>query len=160
MTTGSLKALVCGASQGIGEAVAQTLAQEGYKVVLLARNERKLDAVLSALPGEGHKQIAVDLADHQELHSRIYEELESGPIHVLVNNAGGPKAGPLLLAQKDEFLKGFDEHILVAHLLAQMVVPGMKEAQYGRIINIISTSVKVPLGNLGVSNTVRGAMAN
>jgi 3-oxoacyl-[acyl-carrier protein] reductase len=155
-----LKALVCGASQGIGEAVAQVLARDGFQVVLLARNEKKLQAVVDDLPGEGHKIIAVDLGDHNELHSKIYQELEVGPFHVLVNNAGGPKAGSLLLSQKEEFVRGFDEHILVAHILAQMLVPGMKEEKYGRIINIISTSVKVPLSNLGVSNTVRGAMAS
>lgn len=151
------RALVCGASQGIGEASAQLLAQMGAEVVILARRSEALDQVLAQLPGEGHKALALDLSSTVEIENHLKPLL---PFHIVVNNAGGPKGGPLLGAAGEDFLNAFRVHVLAAQKIAQLTVPGMKAAGYGRIINIISTSVKAPIPNLGVSNTIRGAMGN
>jgi 3-oxoacyl-[acyl-carrier protein] reductase len=158
------RALVCGASQGIGEAVARQLASQGASVILLARSAERLGRLRGELEREGaaHPQVlALDLADHARLAEAVESEVKAGgPVHVLVNNAGGPAPGPVLEAPPEAFLAGFAAHVLAAHLLARLLIPGMKEARYGRIVNIISTSAKEPIQNLGVSNTVRGAMAS
>lgn len=151
------RALVCGASQGIGEATARLLAQMGAQVTLLARRAEALDQVLSQLPGGGHTSVAMDLSNTVEIENRLKPLL---PFHIVVNNAGGPKGGPLLAAAGEDFLHAFRVHVLAAQKIAQLAVPGMQAAGYGRIINIISTSVKAPIPNLGVSNTIRGAMGN
>lgn len=162
-----LKALVCGASQGIGAATVQHLAQAGVQVFALARSQNKLEELVRSLPGGassepvGHRAIVQDLSDLAGLKKQMAQLIqEEGPIHILVNNSGGPKAGPLLEADDSEFLKGFTEHVIVSQNLAKLFVPGMKAENYGRIINIISTSVKVPIPNLGVSNTIRAAMGS
>ena len=155
------KAIVCGASQGIGAATAKELASLGARVILVARSEDKLDHVFHALEGEGHKVLALDLLDTRELKKKVQALLEEmGQIEIVVNNAGGPKAGPIAEAEAEEFLAGLKLHVVAASTIAQLVLPGMKEKKYGRFINVISTSVKIPIPNLGVSNTIRGAMAN
>jgi len=153
-------ALVCGASQGIGAAAARELAALGCRVLALARSADKLAALLDDLPGDGHAAIAHDLADHDGFADALRPYLNQGPIHILINNAGGPKPGPIVEAARDHFLDGFQRHVLAASALLALLLPGMKQAGYGRVINVISTSVKTPIPNLGVSNTVRGAMAN
>jgi 3-oxoacyl-[acyl-carrier protein] reductase len=158
------RALVCGSTQGIGKAVALELALLGASVTLVARNQESLQRVRSELStgaGQHHASITVDFNDPAALKKRAAEDIrESGPIHVLVNNTGGPKAGPVLDAELQEFVNTFSQHLLCNHILAQMVIPGMKSARYGRIVNIISTSVKEPIPGLGVSNTVRAAVAS
>jgi 3-oxoacyl-[acyl-carrier protein] reductase len=157
------RALVCGASQGIGEAVARRLAAQGAEVILLARSLDRL-ARLSTELSSGHSRpqvLALDLGDHSAAAREVGRELAGhGPIQILINNAGGPVAGPLLEAGPEAFQKGFAEHVLASQLLASLLVPGMKEAGYGRIVNIISISAKQPIPNLGVSNTIRGAMSS
>lgn len=154
-------ALVCGASQGIGEATAHELATLGCRVIVLARTASKLEGVLAKLPGEGHSMIARDLSDRDGLKADVEAKLaEVGNIHILINNTAGPKPGPISQVEEDVFLQGFQNHILVGALLTKLVLPGMKEDSYGRIINVISTSVKVPIPHLGASNTIRGAMAS
>lgn len=154
--------MVCGASQGIGAATAHELAELGAQVTVLSRSEEKLAEVIKTLPGSQsrHGMIVVDLGNAAKVERFVKDELKSGPIDILVCNAGGPPGGPLLDAKPETFLKGLENHILANNLMAQTVVPGMKEKGYGRIINIISTSVKVPIPNLGVSNTIRGAVAS
>lgn len=151
------RALVCGASQGIGEAVAQALASNGATVILLARNEEALGRVKKALPGLGHEICVLDLSQTEKIPLSLQAFL---PIHIVVNNSAGPKGGPLLDAKSDELLQGFAQHILAAQKIAQTVLPSMKAEKFGRFIQIISTSVKAPIQGLGVSNTIRGAMAN
>jgi len=151
------RALVCGASQGIGEACARVLAEAGAEVCLLARRLEPLEQICQQLPGKGHQVLAMDLGNTLELDQRLKPLL---PFHIVVHNAVGPKAGALLDASSEDFLAGMRVHLLSAQKIAQLCVPGMSEARYGRFINIISTSVKTPLMNLGVSNTVRGAMAS
>ncbi len=156
-------ALVCGSTQGIGKASAIALAELGANVTLIARNEEKLKAVLSELPNkyQDHSYIIADFTNPQELGLKVVEDLKRvGTYHILVNNTGGPAAGPILNAELSAFENAFTQHLKSNHILAQTLIPGMKEADYGRIINIISTSVKQPLEGLGVSNTIRGAVAN
>ena len=154
-------ALVCGASQGIGRAAAETLAGQGARVIALARSREKLDDLIQNLPDNGHLALIQDLADRDGLQQQVEQVLARvGTIHILINNTGGPKPGPLHEAGDTHFLEGFGNHILAASRLTQCLLAGMKEAGYGRIINVISTSVKMPIANLGVSNTIRGAMAN
>ena len=153
------RALVCGASQGIGEATAHVLASLGAQVLLLARSEEKLKAIAAQLPGEGHHIVALDIAD-RVLLSKTLERLCIDPVEILICNTGGPKAGALLDATDEDFTQGFANHVLVNSLLVKKLLPGMNDRKYGRVINIISTSVKVPIPQLGVSNTIRAAVAN
>jgi len=158
------RAIVCGGTQGIGKAVAVELASLGASVTLVARNEEKLHQVrdeLRASPGQRHDAIAVDFNMPEVLRERIGGYVsKADTIHILVNNTGGPKGGPIADAELQEFVNTFSQHLLCNHILAQAVIPGMKNARYGRIVNIISTSVKQPISGLGVSNTVRGAVAS
>ena len=155
------RALVCGASQGIGRSCAEALAAAGATVTLLSRSVDRLEGVKAGLPGEGHASLACDLADWESAGAAVAAHVEAaGPIHILVNNSGGPKAGPLLEASPEDLLMGLKPHLLGSQALAQAIVPGMRSSHYGRIINIVSTSVITPIMGLGVSNTVRGAMNN
>lgn len=157
-------ALVCGSTQGIGKAIAEELAQCGAEVCLLARNEQKLREVCEALPadhGQSHHFLLADLSKPAEVQEVVQRVISAGKtFHVLVNNTGGPKPGPIIDASAEDFLAAFQAHVISSHLLTQLCVPGMKEAAYGRIIQVISTSVKIPIKGLGVSNTIRGAMAS
>ncbi len=156
--------MVCGSTQGIGKAVALELASLGASVTLVARNEESLRQVkseLSTSAGQHHAAVTVDFNDPGALREKAARYVrESAPIHILVNNSGGPKGGPILDADLQEFVNTFSQHLLCNHILAQAVIPGMKAARYGRIVNIISTSVKQPIPGLGVSNTVRAAVAS
>ncbi len=153
-------ALVCGSTQGIGKATAMLLAQEGANVTLLARNEEKLKAVLSELPNnkQRHTYLVADFSNPKALKDSV--QASSIHYHILINNTGGPAGGAIFDAQIDEFEKAFTQHLKCNHILTQLLVPFMKKEGYGRIINIISTSVKQPLDGLGVSNTIRGAVAS
>jgi 3-oxoacyl-[acyl-carrier protein] reductase len=153
-------ALVCGSTQGIGKATAILLAEEGANVTLIARNEQKLKAVLSELPNnkQQHNYLIADFSKPNELKS----VLESSVLqfHILVNNTGGPAGGPIFNAKIEEFESAFTQHLKCNHVLVQALVPFMKTECYGRVVNVISTSVKQPLDGLGVSNTIRGAVAS
>ena len=153
-------ALVCGASQGIGLAAAQQLAGLGATVTLLARNEARLKDALTAMPGEGHQIAVADFMDNEAVRTTVDAVVQARPVHILVNNTGGPAGGPITEARADAFENTYRQHLVNNQLLAQAVFPGMKAAGWGRIVNVISTSVKAPLMGLGVSNTVRGAVAN
>lgn len=154
-------ALVCGSTQGIGKASAKQLAAMGANITLVARNEEKLNTVLAELDnskGQTHAYIVADFQNPTDLGNKITNT--DTTFHILINNTGGPAGGPVFNASLDEFERAFTQHLKCNHILAQAVVPGMKTAQFGRIVNIISTSVKQPLNGLGVSNTIRGAVAN
>ena len=157
-------ALVCGSTQGIGFAVANQLAKNGYNLILMARNEEKLTSALARLDnslGQEHQCLVADFSKPTELKSVIDAFIQKGNrVHVLVNNTGGPKGGLIKDAAPEEFINTFNQHLICNHILMQAVNPGMIADGFGRIINIISTSVKQPLPNLGVSNTIRGAVAN
>jgi len=157
-------ALVCGSTQGIGKAAAIELAKLGSNVVMLARNEEKLKEAgkdLDVSNGQRHSYLVADFSKPSELKKVIKDFIENGhKIHVLINNSGGPKGGAIKDADPDEFLLAFNQHLICNHILVQAIYPVMVAEGYGRIINVISTSVKQPLPNLGVSNTIRGAVAN
>ncbi len=157
-------ALVCGSTQGIGKASAIELAQLGTNITLIARNEDKLKEVIKELPNNGnqtHHYLVADFRNPVELGKIVAKHIEKvETIHILINNTGGPAGGPIFSANLEEFDAAFTQHLKANHALAQAVVPSMKKAGFGRIINMISTSVKQPLDGLGVSNTIRGAVAS
>lgn len=156
-------AFVGGSSKGIGKAIAKELAALGANVIVVSRSADKLAEVLKELPhehGQNHEFMAVDYTNLEELAAQARGLASERPIHILVNNTGGPAGGPILEANSEAFLKAFTKHVLCNQLLVQIFSPGMIKADYGRIINVISTSVKAPLDNLGVSNTIRAAVAN
>lgn len=156
-------ALVCGSTQGIGKAAAIELALLGANVTLLARNEDSLKQALADLDvaqGQQHNYLVADFANIEALKTIASESIEKGNYQVLVNNTGGPPAGLAIDAKVEEFLLAFNNHLVANHIITQAVVEGMKAAKYGRIINVISTSVKQPIPGLGVSNTIRAAVGN
>lgn len=155
-------ALVCGSTAGIGKATAIALATEGAIVTLVARTEDKLKAVLASLPNsEKHSYIVADFSNPIELKAKVEDFISKHHgFHILINNTGGPKSGTVLSASLDEFDSAFTNHLKCNHVLAQTTIPFMKTEGFGRIINIISTSVKEPIPGLGVSNTIRGAVGN
>ncbi len=157
------RAIVCGSTQGIGKASALELAMLGADITLVARDEQKLKQVVNELSYEKRQQhdyVVADFRFPEQLKSSIGQYASGKNVHILVNNTGGPPGGPALSASVDEFTNAFTSHLLCNQILVQAVVPGMKRENYGRIINIISTSVKIPIRGLGVSNTIRGAVAN
>lgn len=157
------RAMVCGSTQGIGKASAIELAALGASITLVSRDKVKLKGVMKELPvskGQEHDSLAADFNFPSRLESSLEKYISNHIVHILINNTGGPAAGPALSASLDEFTKAFSNHLLCNQVLVQALVPGMKKEKYGRIINIISTSVKMPIKGLGVSNTIRGAVAN
>jgi 3-oxoacyl-[acyl-carrier protein] reductase len=162
MSLAGRHALVCGASAGIGRASAIALAAGGARITALARSQDKLEALMPVLTQAGAEKTAylvADMDDRVALRKRVELLLtQSGPVHILINNSGGPPSGPILQATEDDFSKAFGRHVLAFHVLTQLVLPGMREAGYGRIINIVSTSVREPIPGLGVSNTTRAAV--
>lgn len=157
-------ALVSGSSKGIGKAIAIELAKLGANVTIMARSAELLAKLTRELaqnfPQQQHDFLVVDFQNREELHQRVHNLVLLKPIHILINNTGGPNAGTILDAKPEQFLEAFQNHLLCSHLLAQLVIPGMRAAHYGRIVNVISTSVRIPIDNLGVSNTTRGAVAS
>jgi 3-oxoacyl-[acyl-carrier protein] reductase len=157
-------ALVCGGSQGIGLASAIELATLGADVTLLARRGDVLQQLVASLPrghdAQRHGWIAVDGSDTAALRAKTEALVSTHPVHILVNNSGGPAPGTVRGASEDAFLTAYRSHLLANHALAEIVLPGMLRDGYGRIVNIISTSVKEPIAGIGVSNVTRGAVAN
>lgn len=157
-------AMVCGSTQGIGKAAAIELALLGANIVLVARNEESLKAALNDLDsskGQKHQYLAADFQNPKLVKEKVDNYVAThGAVHILVNNTGGPPGGLIQHAKVEEFLQAFNNHLVCNHVLVQALLEGMKKEQYGRIVNIISTSVKIPLKNLGVSNTIRAAVAN
>lgn len=156
-------ALVCGASQGIGHASAIELAQLGASVTLLARSADKLEQVAGSLPqshaAQRHSWRSVDMLDTAALQAAAMAIAADAPVHILINNSGGPPGGPIHDAKPAAFETAFRQHVLAGQTLLQALLPGMRAAGFGRIVNVISTSVKEPIAGLGVSNTVRAAVA-
>lgn len=158
-------ALVCGSTQGIGRAAAEELAALGARITLVARDPERLAAVCAALPrpqGQRHGYLVADFGNPEQLRDTLqgWRKTQPEPVHILLNNTGGPPGGPTFEAGIEEFRAAFEQHLVCNHLLVQACLDGMKAEGYGRIINVISTSVKQPLDGLGVSNTIRGAVAN
>ena len=156
-------AVVCGSTQGIGLAIAEELALLGANCTLIARNEEALKTAVYGLDialRQQHNYLVADFSKPEEVRSAIEKHVAGNTVHILINNSGGPAAGPVIEATEEAFLDTFNQHLICNHILTKAVVPSMKKEGYGRIINVISTSVKIPLKNLGVSNTIRGAVAS
>ncbi len=156
-------ALVAGSTQGIGLACAKELAELGATCTLIARNEAALKEAVTTLStenGQQHDYLVADFSNPDQVKEVVTGYVAKNPIHILVNNSGGPPAGPIAAAEVVAFHAAFQQHLVCNHILTTSVVEGMKSAGYGRVINIISTSVKIPLKGLGVSNTIRGAVAS
>ena len=160
---GGRHALVCGGSEGIGRAAAIELALLGADVTLLARREDALREAVAALPmseQQRHGHLVADVSQAQALGAAVAALAATRPVHILVNNTGGPPGGTAHAAGVEAYLDAFNKHLVANHTLLQAVLPGMRAAHWGRIVNVISTSVYEPIPNLGVSNTVRGAVAS
>ena len=159
-------AIVCGASKGIGKAVAYALSQLGACVTLVARSQALLSEISLDLDSkrvhdnQDHDYLVADFSNPADLKKKILLLRQKRVYHILINNTGGPAAGPILEAEPEAFLAAYQQHLICNHLLTTLLVPNMKKAGYGRIINIVSTSVKTPIDGLGVSNTTRGAVGN
>lgn len=156
-------AVICGSTQGIGLAVAEELALLGANCTLIARNDEALKSAIHQLDTslrQKHTYFVADFFNTAEVKKAINAITTAIPVHILINNTGGPKAGPIVSADESEFENAFQQHLINNHNLAKAVLPGMKTEGYGRIINIISTTVRIPLHNLGVSNTIRAAVAS
>ena len=157
-------ALVCGSTQGIGKAIAIQLASHGANITLFARNETSLKRAISDLPASGgqkHNYLVADFFDTEKVKNVVENAVSRGAFfHILVNNTGGPAHGSALDAGGPDFLKGFNAHLINNQNLVKALAPGMKKEGFGRIINVISVSVKTPIQGLGVSNTIRGAVAS
>ena len=157
-------AVVCGSTQGIGRAIAEAFAAAGARVCLVGRNEDGLAQVLEGLDGgpeRGHETVCVDFGDRAAVGRAADAYVAAhGPVHGLVNNTGGPAAGFAIDAAPEDFERAFAMHLGTAQSMTQAFAPGMRAEGYGRIINVISTSVVTPIRGLGVSNAVRGAMGN
>lgn len=160
----NLNALVCGGSQGIGEAIAIIFAKSGANVSLISRNEDKLKATLEKLhsiSSQNHSYFVADLSDIKKLQIEILPKIkEQNSYDIIINNSGGPEPGLLYQADIKLLINAFNQHIIASHLILQAFLPGMIEKKFGRIINIISVGLKQPIQNLGVSNTIRGAMGS
>jgi len=156
-------ALICGSTQGIGLAIAKELSLSGAHCILMARNENALkEAItqLNPLPDKPHQYLVADFSKPDEVKKTINSFVKDNTIHILINNSGGPKPGLIMDEDEEKFVEAFRQHIVCNQALAKAVLPGMKATGYGRIINIISTSVRIPIANLGVSNTIRAAVAS
>ncbi|MGL6266686.1 MAG: SDR family NAD(P)-dependent oxidoreductase, partial [Chitinophagaceae bacterium] len=157
------EALICGSTQGIGLAIAKELALLGANCTLVARNETALKEAVGQLEkksGQEHRYRVADFQYPGQVKEMITAHTVEHPVHILINNTGGPAPGPITEATADQFLQAFQQHIICNQYLTQAVLPSMKAASFGRIINVISTTVRIPINNLGVSNTIRGATAS
>lgn len=156
-------ALVGGSTQGIGLASAQAMASLGARCILISRNEEKLKQAVTTLDtsaGQQHGYLVADYSNVDHVRTAVEGFVQNNTVHILVNNTGGPAGGPVTAAKPEEFLMAFQQHLICSQVITTLVIDGMKKAGYGRVVNIISTSVKIPLKGLGVSNTIRGAVAS
>jgi 3-oxoacyl-[acyl-carrier protein] reductase len=157
-------AVICGASTGIGREISLAMSAQGANVFLIARSQDKLEALADECKSVGAANAhfaTCDLEDADAVGAVAAKALgKFAAVHILVNNSGGPPGGPILDADIEDFLKPMRRHLFAAHELVKALSPSMASEKYGRIINVISISVKEPIAGLGVSNTVRGAVAS
>ncbi|MEO6721701.1 MAG: SDR family oxidoreductase [Ferruginibacter sp.] len=155
------KALVGGGSRGLGKAIAMQLAESGATVTIMARNEEKLKALVATLPtpfGQQHNYLAIDFTDLEKFKSIVATYFQNHQIDILINNTNGPSAGGALDKNVDDYQQAFDLLFKTTVFLTMEAIPGMRNRNYGRIINLASISVKEPLQNLVLSNSIRSAV--
>ncbi len=156
---GGKVAVVAAASQGLGRACAQALAKEGARVAILSRRQEELDKVAAEI-GAGALPVACNLASASDIDGAIAQVKEKlGPVSILVNNCGGPPAGTFDSITEKQWEESFEQVFLSALRLTRAVLPMMKSARWGRIVNIVSSSVEQPIPGLIVSNAFRPALA-
>lgn len=155
------KALVGGASGGIGKAIAIQLAESGASVTLMARNKEKLKITLQSLTiskGQSHQYLVVDFSDYEEYKKIISAYFESNSVDILVNNTQGPAAGNTLEKQVNDYQVAFDLLFKTVVYTTELALPNMMQNRWGRIINVASVSVKEPLSYLALSNSIRASL--
>jgi len=156
------KALVGASTQGLGKAIALQLASCGASVTLMARNEEKLKATIAELDtnfNQKHNYIVVDFYDFNDFESKTSTYFKQNTVDILVNNTNGPEAGGVFEKNTNHYQKAFDLLFKTTCHLTLLAVENMKKNNFGRIINTASLTVKEPLPNLVLSNTIRAAVA-
>lgn len=157
------RAVVGGATRGLGLAAARQLAASGATVTLMARNEHSLNEALASLSsdaGQQHDYLQVDYLDFIGFRQLTERFFSGKKVDILVNNTNGPKAGTVNEKTTEDFQEAFDLLFKTYHHLTQLLVPGMRSRGYGRILNVSSVSVKEPLPNLVLSNSIRTAVVS
>lgn len=158
----SKNALVGAATQGIGAGIALELAQCGANVTIMARNEEKLKNMLAALPvinpDQKHQYLVADFSDFEEYRQLIAGYFSRNSIDILVNNTNGPEPGLALEKEVNDYQKAFDLLFKTVCETTLLALPYMIKQKHGRIINVSSLSVKEPIGNLALSNSIRSAV--
>jgi 3-oxoacyl-[acyl-carrier protein] reductase len=154
-------ALVLGASQGMGAGIARVLAENGANVIVGARNADKLETLVSELEAHGVKAEAypIDLSDKASVDQLCAKIKNDWQIDMLLNNAGGPPPSPSTGVADEVWAASIQALLMSTIRITEAALDGMKERQWGRVLTIASSGVKQPIDNLGVSNTVRGAVA-
>ncbi len=153
-------ALVGGSSKGIGLAVAQELSRLGASVILTGRDETALMAAKATLAGP-NETVVVDFQSNSSIDKLLAGITEKGrTINILVNNAGGPPSGSFMESRADAMIQALNTHLFAMDQMSRALAPGMRSSGYGRIVNIVSVTARVPLKNMILSNTVRGAVLN
>jgi 3-oxoacyl-[acyl-carrier protein] reductase len=154
---GGRVALVTGASQGIGRAIAAELAREGARVGISSRSRKKIDAAAAEIGATG---FVLDSADLDAIDGVVAEvEGALGPVDILVCNTGGPPGNPDPLSfSREQWEVAYRTLVLAQIALIERVLPGMRERGFGRILNVASTSVREPIANLMLSNAHRASM--
>ena len=151
------RALVCGASKGLGRGCAEALAGAGVDLVMIARGAEALEAAAADIRA-AHQVNVVTVAGDITTEAGRAAVLAHGPFDILVTNAGGPPPGMWSDWSRDDFLKALDSNMLTPIALMQAVLPGMMAQGWGRVVNITSVSVKSPIATLGLSNSARAGL--
>lgn len=150
--------VVCGGSKGIGAAVIKNLLTHNFKVICVSRSMGEIESLFSHEKKLVH--LNCDISNQSERASTINKILEYQEIWGLVNNAAGPSTGPALECNIQNYLSAFETHLFASHEFTRAVLSKMLQMKRGRVVNIISVTAKIPLENMVVSNTLRGAMLN
>ena len=155
------RALVLGASRGLGRAIAAALADEGVAVVLGARNRERLETAAAAINARhahrAHTE-AVDLADEAAVGRLANGLVAAGGVDILVNNTGGPPPGPILEVDAEAWRAWYQAMAIGIFELTRRLLPAMREKGWGRVITVVSSGVEQPIANLGQSNAVRASI--
>ncbi|MCK4546950.1 MAG: SDR family oxidoreductase [Candidatus Eisenbacteria sp.] len=155
-------ALVAASSKGLGRESARSLARQGARIVVCARGEEALGETAEAIRSEIGAEVldvVADLTRAEDIKNLIERTLERfGAIDILINNCGGPPAGTFLDHSLDRWRAAVENNLVSAVALTKEIVPSMIKQKWGRIVNVTSISVKQPLPNLMLSNSIRAAV--